>query len=226
MKTTILHKIPRSRYIPLILILLFHLGVYYIPMSLALNWPHYDLTTALDRAVPVIPAFIVPYFLSYFFWLTFYLYMATLDSKSFYRIFAVTLISHIIAGVVFLALPTTIERPVVEGTDIFSRLLLDLYKADPPANLLPSMHCYTSWICYMGVRGRQDVPRWYRRFCLVSAIIIFISTQVTKQHYLLDLVAGLALVELVSAVVKLTHIPGSLQRLFERSRRPRRIKSA
>ena len=37
---------------------------------------------------------------------------------------------------------------------------------------------------------------WYQRFSLVFASLIVVSTQVLKQHYLVDAVAGILLVEL------------------------------
>ncbi len=38
--------------------------------------------------------------------------------------------------------------------------------------------------------------KWYQHFSLIFAILIIISTQVLKQHYLVDAVAGVVLVEL------------------------------
>ena len=37
---------------------------------------------------------------------------------------------------------------------------------------------------------------WYQRFSFVFAALIIISTQVLKQHYIVDAVAGVALVEI------------------------------
>ena len=64
-----------------------------------------------------------------------------------------------------------------------------------PSNLFPSIHCYVSWMCWKGVEGSEKVPKWYQRFSLVFAILIIISTQVLKQHYIVDAAAALLLVE-------------------------------
>ena len=52
-----------------------------------------------------------------------------------------------------------------------------------------------SWMCWKGVEGSEKVPKWYQRFSLVFAILIIISTQVLKQHYIVDAAAALLLVE-------------------------------
>ena len=53
-----------------------------------------------------------------------------------------------------------------------------------------------SWLCCRGLKGAKEIPEWYQRFSLLFAILIIISTQVLKQHYLVDAVAGVALVEI------------------------------
>ena len=64
------------------------------------------------------------------------------------------------------------------------------------ANLFPSIHCYVSWLSWRGVSKSENIPKWYQHFSLIFAILIIISTQVLKQHYLVDAIAGVALVEL------------------------------
>ena len=65
-----------------------------------------------------------------------------------------------------------------------------------PSNLFPSIHCYVSWLSWRGVSKSENIPKWYQHFSLIFAILIIISTQVLKQHYLVDAIAGVALVEL------------------------------
>ena len=65
-----------------------------------------------------------------------------------------------------------------------------------PSNLFPSIHCYVSWLSWHSVHKSEKIPEWYQHFSLIFAILIIISTQVLKQHYLVDAVAGVVLVEL------------------------------
>ena len=49
--------------------------------------------------------------------------------------------------------------------------------------------------CYIGIRGRREVPKWYRVFSCLFALAVFISTLTTKQHVIIDVIAGAALAE-------------------------------
>ena len=71
-----------------------------------------------------------------------------------------------------------------------------VYTVDPSANLFPSIHCLVSWFCYVGIRGQKKVPLWYQRFSCVFAVLVCISTQVTKQHYIIDAFGGISIAEL------------------------------
>ena len=89
--------------------------------------------------------------------------------------------------------PTTLARPEITGTGIWDQMLNLVYTVDPSANLFPSIHCLVSWFCYVGIRGQKKVPLWYQRFSCVFAVLVCISTQVTKQHYIIDLIGGILL---------------------------------
>ena len=66
---------------------------------------------------------------------------------------------------------------------------------DDPTELFPSIHCLESWLCYIGVRGQKKAPEWYRSFACVFAVMVFASTQFTKQHYLVDMAGALLIAE-------------------------------
>ena len=73
---------------------------------------------------------------------------------------------------------------------------------DSATNLFPSIHCLVSWFCFIGIRGQKSIPRAYRIFSCVFAVLVFVSTQVTKQHYIIDVIGGIAVAE---AAYYLTH---------------------
>ena len=106
---------------------------------------------------------------------------------------------HITCFIIFLVLPTTNVRPEIAGTTWSQQMLKFVYLMDggnSPSNLFPSIHCYVSWLSWRGVSKSENIPKWYQHFSLIFAILIIISTQVLKQHYLVDAIAGVALVEL------------------------------
>ncbi len=72
-------------------------------------------------------------------------------------------------------------------------------------NLLPSFHCINSTLCYLGVTGRRELPKWFRVYSLVTTLLIFVSTVYVKQHYVLDIVAGVALAAVAYSLCKKYH---------------------
>lgn len=111
---------------------------------------------------------------------------------------ATDLTIHFICFICFILIPTTNIRPEIPGNTLSEKILALVYSLDggnSPSNLFPSIHCYVSWMCWKGVEGSEKVPKWYQRFSLVFAILIIISTQVLKQHYIVDAAAALLLVE-------------------------------
>ena len=87
-------------------------------------------------------------------------------------------------------------RPDITGNSFADWALSVTYQSDSPDNLFPSLHCFMSWLCWIGVRGNDHVPKWYRNLSLVIAIAICISTLTVKQHVFVDAVAGVLLAEI------------------------------
>ena len=96
----------------------------------------------------------------------------------------------------YLFLPTTNVRPEITGTGIFDMLLNFLYTIDSADNLFPSIHCLVSWFCYAGLRDRKEVSVAYKNFSLIFALLVCVSTLVTKQHVIVDVIAGVGFAEL------------------------------
>lgn len=184
--------------LPLASILLVNAVAYFGTQIFTKGRPHVDLTTDFDRAVPLIPGFIWIYLLAFAFWGANYILAAQRGKMTYYRFVATDLSVHLCCLLIFLILPTTNVRPEILGNSLSERALRWLYATDGgsmPTNLLPSIHCYVSWLCYRGIKGSTHIPVWYQRFSLVFAILVVISTQVLKQHYIVDAIAALALVE-------------------------------
>ncbi len=189
----------RYEVIPLITIFIVNLIVFSGTGVLTASWHHYDLTTAFDRAVPFWPVFIWPYLLAYFFWAACYILAAQNGKDWFYRMVATDLMVHLVCMFFFLVMPTTNVRPEITGNSISEKALGLIYwidGGDLPGNLFPSIHCYVSWLSYRIVREVKTLPRWASPAAFVCAVMIIVSTQVLKQHYIADAVAGVLLVEI------------------------------
>ena len=210
-------KIPANAWLPLVLIAITHMSVYWIALYINAGRPGHDLTTALDRLVPFLPLSAIPYVLAFPFWIFDFLYAATLENRHFFRVFLAVELTHLSAFCIYLLFPTTLTWPDSSASVPFGWMARLIYSLDQPTNLLPSMHCYVSWILWLSVRGRPEVPRGYRRFCLVFSLFICLSTQTLKQHYLADLISGLALAELFFWISGRGRMAEKVQRFFRKT---------
>lgn len=65
-----------------------------------------------------------------------------------------------------------------------------LYSADPPHNCFPSLHVAHSFVSALAV---SHVHRRVGIIALISGMLVALSTLFTKQHYVLDVMAGVVL---------------------------------
>lgn len=186
---------PRYARLPLALALAFQFLVYYGGRMLSAGRVHYDLTLPADALVPFVPGMIVVYVGCYLFWAYNYILATRFGRAQTLRFLRADVMAKLVCLLFFVLLPVTLTRPQVAGTDVFSRLVRLIYAVDSPNNLFPSIHCVVSWLCYTGIRGQRAVPRWYRAFSCVFALLVFASTVMVRQHVLVDVVAGWLLAE-------------------------------
>ena len=218
-KVTLKNFVPMWAIPPLLTILIVNCLIYWGSGVMTANRYHYDLTTAFDRAVPVMPVFVWFYILAFPFWAVGYLLVSRRGKDIFYRFVATDLTIHLICFILFLVLPTTNIRPEIAGSDLSEKLLLLVYSLDggsAPSNLFPSIHCYVSWLCWRGIKGAKEIPKWYQNFSLVFAVLIIVSTQVLKQHYIVDAIAAVFLVEFFWRFYQKGNRHAFVKKIFER----------
>ena len=104
--------------------------------------------------------------------------------------------SLIICFLFFVFYPTTNVRPELVGNGIFVQGMRFLYQIDKPVNLFPSIHCMASWFCCIGIRRDKKIPVWYKIVSVMIAVLVFVSTLVTKQHVIVDVIGGVVVAEL------------------------------
>ncbi len=187
--------LPKYSIIPLILAFSFNMAVYGGARMIAGGWHHYNIETRLDKMIPFWPPSAAVYLGCYLFWAVNYVLMARQEKEGAFRFFAADMLSRIVCFFCYLVFPTTNTRPDVAAEGFWNGFMRFVYAADAPDNLFPSIHCLVSWLCYAGLRGRKDVPDWYRRVSLVLAVMVCISTLLTKQHVIADVFGGILLAE-------------------------------
>jgi membrane-associated phospholipid phosphatase len=146
------------------------------------------LSSSVDRLIPLVPAWayvygaiysvaVVPLFI-------------VRDARVLRRVALGFMAINLLAGLVFLAYPTRMERPAWIGAPAgsFTQWSMGLiYALDPPVNCFPSLHVANAF--YVGSVARS-FDRRVGRFMFALAFLIASSTLLVKQHYLLDVVSG------------------------------------
>ncbi len=187
--------IPKQHILPLFFAFAFNMAVYAGARMIAGEWKHYNIESRLDRMIPLWTPSAAVYIGCYLFWALNYVLIARQEKQDVCRFFAADFLSRVVCLIVYLVFPTTNTRPLIEPDGLWNKALLAVYEVDAADNLFPSIHCLVSWFCYIGLRGREEVPRWYRGASCVMAIMVCISTLTTKQHVLIDVFGGVLLAE-------------------------------
>ena len=198
--------IPRYARKPLLAVVIMNFLCYYIPKAFeSKRTDLHMISTALDDALPRIPAFILIYVLAYVQWVVAYI-VITRDSRVHCcRFVSGELSSTIIAMIILLAYPTTFVRPPVEVTNFTTWVMSLIYKSDTPTNLFPSMHCVASWFCFRGSLGLKKMPKWYAWAQGFFSLLVFASVLLVKQHVWPDILGGIAVAEAGILVARLFH---------------------
>ena len=143
---------------------------------------------ALDRDLPLIPSWAVVYGALYLFLILLPLFIVRDDrliQRTVYAYLLIWITSYVFFFVVY---PTTAPRPtnvIGEGFALWG--LRALYSSDPPYNCFPSLHVAHSFVSALAC-GR--VHRRIGMIAMILATLVAVSTVFTKQHYVLDVIAG------------------------------------
>jgi len=148
------------------------------------------LRTPLDDALPLVPLFVIPYVslepLIYFSLIAFVVFRTRIFQSAALSLILAMFVSYL----VYFLLQSEVIRPVVTGSDLFSRMVRDVYAGDNPYNDFPSLHTSLSTIIAI---------HWWRtdrRLGIIDAawtVLIVASTVLIKQHYVADVASGLLL---------------------------------
>jgi membrane-associated phospholipid phosphatase len=156
------------------------------------------LQTPLDRALPVVPIFAIPY-VSLIPFIGVSLITFLFFRVRVYRSAALTMIIvWFISYAFYFFLQSYIARPLVTGTDPFSGLVRNIYASDQPYNDFPSLHTSLSTVIaihWWRADRRIGIP------AVIWTALIVASTVLVKQHYLADVAGGLALAGVTSILV-------------------------
>lgn len=153
---------------------------------------------ALDDRIPLQPAWVFVYGSLYLFLILLPVFVVRQEKVLRRTVFAYLAV-WISAYVVFFVYPTVAPRPddIVAGDGFPVWGLRLLYSLDPPHNCFPSLHVAHSFVSAL---SSYRVHRRLGVAASVSALAVALSTLFTKQHYILDVAAGIVLAFVAYAI--------------------------
>lgn len=149
---------------------------------------YYDVSLWFEKLIPFVPVAIIGY--SFVFLLIIILFLVIDNMPDFWdmciRFFNMSLLCFII----FLIFPVRMDlRPEVGLADGWIMELVSFYFwIDHPYNLFPSMHLSASFFAAFYCMRKGRILGW---ITMIMAITVGVSVVLLKQHYIMDVVAGL-----------------------------------
>lgn len=213
--------IPPYARLPALALILADLVCYYGTKAIDAHRVLHPISTALDDALPLVPAFIFIYVLAYVQWALCIVTILRDSRERCFRVVSAVVCGMLLAMITMLIWPTVIPQPKVEVHDLATWLLDRIYRADAPTHVFPSMHCLCSWLCFRGSLGLKKPPRWFAWAQLGFTLLVFASVVLVKQHVWPDILGGVAAAELGLLLTRLLR----LDRLFARLDLTRRAKT-
>lgn len=147
-----------------------------------------DLATSLDKRIPFVPQLALIYFSTYIFVIQPFILLS--EARQFYWMLASFGSITVIASLIHAIVPSKIERnEMLVAQGLSNQLIVLFQKTCKPYGNFPSMHVALS-VPVVGANFLVAGPA-AGSIALLWAILIALSTLYTKQHYILDVLAGL-----------------------------------
>lgn len=180
----------------------------------------------IDDYIPFCEVFVIPYFLWFIYVAAVVMFFFFKNRDDYYRTCAFLFTGMTIFLIVSTLWPNGHHlRPYTMPRDnIFTRLLIGLYKTDTPTNLWPSIHVYNSIGAHLAIAKSgcfKDKP-WIRRGSFVLAVSIILSTMFIKQHSVFDVLTAFGLSAIMYILVYRYDIVLALKQKFRDNRKKTR----
>ena len=174
--------------------------VWFFWLDLTITDPKYIIHSPIDDFIPFNEWFVFPY-------CSWFLLLAAVtallwwnDTESYDKLCLMMFSGMTFCLILYMVLPNGLDiRPTAESVgrdNIAMQIMQLLWKADASVNVCPSIHCQSSGCMALAfsqsrlAKGRPGL----KVLAWVWAALICASTVFTKQHSILDVVCGLALV--------------------------------
>lgn len=166
----------------------------------------YCVPSKLDDMIPFVKYFIIPYVIWYVYIVFYLFYYVVYNEKKFLKITFGIASGMLICVAIYYFFPTYVPRPNVDGKDFFSALVRLIYSKDYPYNCCPSIHVFETVLVYEYVHKDDTIKKRRKVVSAAIGVSIIISTLFIKQHYVIDVVTGIALAFVVYIVFNINDI--------------------
>lgn len=173
----------------------------------------YSLVTDLDKMIPFSKYFVVPYVLWYPYIFLMMVYFCMKDKRAYFTVLITLAAGLTVNLITYGFFQTTVSRPEILGHDVFSNLVRLVYTMDRPYNCFPSGHVLTSYAIMYGAFLIKDINKGIFYLSQGMGILIIISTQLMKQHTLLDAIASIVIVNVIMSLINVLRkksLPGQV----------------
>jgi membrane-associated phospholipid phosphatase len=173
----------------------------YFPMENRKVKGHF-LQTKLDKKLPIITAFVIPYLLFFPYVFGVYIWAYASNSSDFIQLAVAIIAVSILTTIIYLTYPSMMVRPFQRGRLITNswtdKLVKRIERFDKPNNVFPSNHVAYSLIItlFLVTIAPQFAWIFWLIFLFISA-----STVLIKQHDLIDIPAAVVLAVAIWYVV-------------------------
>ncbi len=150
------------------------------------RWNLHSPALALDLALPLVPEWSVVY--GSLFCAALLPVFIVHQQELVRRVINAYLTAWLVAFAIFLLYPTRAPpHPAVTSDDFSSLALRLIYGSDMPYNCFPSLHVAQ---CYLAAFAASRLHRGVAVVAFAWATLVALSTLFTKQHYVVDVIAG------------------------------------
>ncbi len=196
---------PRSRF-AIIVTVATNFLVYYGALLINKGRVHYQTAVSFDDYIPFLTYTVIIYFGAFLQWAVNYFFLSENSEELCYTFCGGLIIAKLICMVIFLIYPTQIAVvPEITGGGFAAFLAKILQKVDAPStNLFPSIHCLESWFCLRIAFASEKADKRYKIASVIITFLVFVSVVTTKQHYIIDIPAGVLVAEIGLLISKKT----------------------
>lgn len=161
----------------------------------------YSLVTDMDKGIPFLKIFIIPYIVWYIYLFITLGYLCFKDTDTYYKTLMSYCLGIVVCYIIYSVYQTSVPRPVLTGNDMLTRAVGFIYSIDQPFNCFPSIHSLSSYLMIKAINISSAKNIINSILINGISVSIILSTLFVKQHVVLDALSAVLLGDIVFKIV-------------------------